>query len=1156
MPRSVRRYLHLAMVTGLMLTMGGLPGNAAGAGDRSGHRWAEHPHRQPESVVTAMVELDTPTAAAAVRGAQRAKADSRAVRSASQSAVERSTNLGRAVRAELARTTPSARVLYQSSRLYAGLAMTVKKSELASLRKIPGVRAVRLVTAKYRENSIEATKVQAPRAWEQLAGGTGAGVQIGIIDSGIDYTHATFGGAGTASAYQLAQSSSTFSPTAKVVGGWDFAGDDYDPGTPGREIPQPDANPLDCDGHGTHVAATAAGYGVTAQGQRFGTGQISDYSNAVSTPNWAEQFGTGNIGVAPGMAPLAELYALRIFGCTGGSGLIIPALERSADPNGDGDISDHLDIVNMSLGGDFGSPEDPDSVAANNAVAAGIVVVAAMGNIGDVTDSGSAPANAQNVIAVGASDENDVLAEFSSRGGRNRSSVKPDVTAPGVDVRSASVGTGTGSRIDSGTSMATPVVAGQAAIVRAEHPYWSPEEVKAAIVNSAGQDVRLSPAGEFAGATAAGSGRVNVAAAAMSSTLVLNSADPGSVSVSFGEIAAVTDQRLEKTVRVINHAEVDQVYNVDIRNIAEVPGVVYETSLAESGNVLSVPGGSSREFTLRLVVNRNELRSSANSLAKDTYPISPIGTANATPRSYVSQALSRLEVTDPAGRVHRLPVAATVRPASALSASDPVPGQAATFSAGSTGFGYLKLAGLDITQPAGSIGQVSARGQGFGLAAVSGQLPACPAATSCIPYSDAGSADIRYVGVTSNLKPVVSESYFDAKDESLTTFAISTWKPWATAEGYTMFEVFIDADRNGTPDFVVFNSRSYYNEDVFTAQLDSITATGERVPVDVEPLNGLHSNGTFEGYGGVDIPTFDTDTLTLPVFTSLLTPEAGGLAKSRFNYWVKSTSLAVGEMDTIGTPTRALTFDALRPAMRVAPTGIGMVPGDSTYPETTGKYLTLAKYAPSYAYDGALGVMLVHFHNGHGARAQVKSLRQLQAISLPSTLTTTHRQSSGSFSLGAVSSSGLAVSISAGPSSVCATASGRIYPRGSGYCTVTMSQAGNSQYLPTTVTRRFVIQGATKVSLYITDSTLTTGQTAIVTAQVSRYSSSSVSLYGGVVRFYDGSRWLATRTIPSSGRVAIYLPRRSAGTHYLRAIYYGSSWYSPSGSSWLRVSVR
>ena len=129
-----------------------------------------------------------------------------------------------------------------------------------------------------------------------------------------------------------------------------------------QPVPHPDPNPLDCNGHGTHVAGTAAGSGVLANGTTY-TGPY----NATTI--------SGNIvDVGPGVAPKADLYAIRVFGCDGSTDVTVDAIEWAVDND--------MDVINMSLGSSFGTADDPSAVASTNAAKAGVIVVTSAGNSG------------------------------------------------------------------------------------------------------------------------------------------------------------------------------------------------------------------------------------------------------------------------------------------------------------------------------------------------------------------------------------------------------------------------------------------------------------------------------------------------------------------------------------------------------------------------------------------------------------------------------------------------------------------------------------------------------------------------------------------------------------------------------------------------------
>ena len=204
----------------------------------------------------------------------------------------------------------------------------------------------------------------------------GQGIKVGIIDTGIDYTHTMMGGSGDPAAYQSVDTNNATDlfPNAKVVGGYDFAGELFNTGSHlyVSKIASPDVNPIDVNGHGTHVAGTVAGLG-------------------------------DGVNTYDGAAPEATLYALKVFGDVRGStsdSVVIAALEYAADPNGDLNIDDKLDVVNLSLGGGFGKPHNLYAQAIKNIVNAGIVTVAAAGNAGPVSNIVGAPSTSDDAISV------------------------------------------------------------------------------------------------------------------------------------------------------------------------------------------------------------------------------------------------------------------------------------------------------------------------------------------------------------------------------------------------------------------------------------------------------------------------------------------------------------------------------------------------------------------------------------------------------------------------------------------------------------------------------------------------------------------------------------------------------------------------------------
>ena len=287
--------------------------------------------------------------------------------------------------------------IFRVGKVLNGISVWVEPGKMEAIRRIPGVKAVHIVEPEYPTSDTEtpstATSVpfiRNPQVWDSLGlNATGAGIRIGIIDSGIDYQHADMGGTGLLADYQannravITEVGAAAFPTAKVVGGWDFAGDAYT----GGNAPAPDPDPMDCLGHGSHVAGIAAGVGVNSDGTPY-TGPYGP-----TTP-------FGSLRIGPGAAPQALLYSLRVFGCGGSTGLTVNAINWAVDPNNDSDFSDHLDVINMSLGSRFGRTTSTSAMASDNAALAGIIVVCSAGNEGDTYFITGSPGAATRAIST------------------------------------------------------------------------------------------------------------------------------------------------------------------------------------------------------------------------------------------------------------------------------------------------------------------------------------------------------------------------------------------------------------------------------------------------------------------------------------------------------------------------------------------------------------------------------------------------------------------------------------------------------------------------------------------------------------------------------------------------------------------------------------
>jgi subtilisin family serine protease len=367
-------------------------------------------------------------------------------------------------------------------------ALTTKRWVIEEIKKLPYVKSVYEDVKVKTDDAASNHLIGADSVWSKL-GLTGKGIVIGVLDTGVDYTHPDLGG-GIGAGF-------------KVIGGYDFVNNDNDP--------------MDDYGHGTHVAGIAAANGSSLKGA----------------------------------APDAKIYAIKVLDAKGNglSSTIIAGIEKAMDPDNNPYTKDAVNVLNMSFTGP-GNPNDLLAQSVNNASNDGIVCVVAAGNTGPGYGSIGSPACALTALTVGAVNNYDQIASFSSRGPTDMPClIKPDIVAPGVEIISTKAGGGYVSH--DGTSMAAPHVAGCAALILQKHPEWKPEIIKAALMESA-KDLKQNT-------WIQGGGRVDIFKALKKDIVV----SPASLSLG-SAIDGGTAYTRRDTILIYNYSSVQKSYNFSL----------------------------------------------------------------------------------------------------------------------------------------------------------------------------------------------------------------------------------------------------------------------------------------------------------------------------------------------------------------------------------------------------------------------------------------------------------------------------------------------------------------------------------------------------------------------------------------------------------------
>ena len=449
------------------------------------------PQPEPDPLVEVVVTLPQPPLAAAIlHDRQLAAATTTTNRRrlsvrtpAAVSYLRELASAQRSLQARIARAIPGASTRWHYGVVANGMAVVVPRSQLARLESMPGAT----VWPSVRYHSLLNKTPQligAPAVWGPTLATAGEGMKIAILDDGFDQTHVFFSGDGFGYPAGFPKGNTAYT-TPKTIVARAFA-----PASPSYKYAGVPFDPLNSE-HATNVAGIAAG----------------DFDTLANAPD-------GKVKVS-GIAPRAYLGNYKVltiptpsFGLDGNSPEIVAGIEAA--------VKDGMDVINLSIGEPEIEPSRDIVVRAlNRAADAGVVPVVAAGNDAGRGTVGS-PANASQAIAVAAATGGgqaapDVIAGFSSGGPTPLSlEMKPDVTAPGVDLLSSLPRNQWSAHDWSGTSMAAPHVSGAVAVLKQRHPTWTPAQIKSALTSTGAPVHPDSQSSAEVATTREGGGRIDL----------------------------------------------------------------------------------------------------------------------------------------------------------------------------------------------------------------------------------------------------------------------------------------------------------------------------------------------------------------------------------------------------------------------------------------------------------------------------------------------------------------------------------------------------------------------------------------------------------------------------------------------------------------------